>query len=109
MTAPTNSDVVVTVKKGSTSGYVVRHAYIGAGRTYNFEVPDGDYVVFFYYGQGWNPDKEMSGGVKGGFVSGESFSKTDIEHLENQVLSLKLQSVQYGNFSPIVCDEEEMF
>ena len=109
VTAPPNSDVVVTIKRDNSSKYPIRHAYIRAGRTYNFEVPDGDYIVFFYYGQGWNPDKEMPGGVKGGFVSNEDFSKTGVEHLENQVLSLVLQSVLNGNFHPIDCDEEEMF
>lgn len=109
VTAPHGSDLVVTIKKGNKTGYVVRHAYINAGRTYHFEVPNGTYQVFFYQGNGWNPQKEMSGGIKGGFVSNESYSKTGVQYLEDQEWSLILQATINGNFNTQHSNEEEMF
>ena len=51
---PYNSDVLVTIKK---NGSVYRHAYIKAGDTFKFELPNGTYQPFFYYGTGWDPNK----------------------------------------------------
>ena len=66
---PYNSDVLVTIKKGEK---VVRHAYIKGGSSYTFELPNGTYQPFFYYGKGWNPEKIMKqttcGTLKGGFI-----------------------------------------
>lgn len=55
VSSPNNSDVLVTIKDGDQ---VVRHAYIKAGYTYTFQLPNGNYQPFFYYGKGWNPEKE---------------------------------------------------
>ena len=46
-----NSSIVAIVKK---YGKVVKHAYISAGSSYTFQVPDGTYQVFFYYGSEWD-------------------------------------------------------
>jgi hypothetical protein len=97
---PSNSDVLVTIKK---NGNVVRHAYIRSNSSYTFEISDGTYQPFFYYGRGWNPEKTMketaSGTLKGGFIEDESFGKDDPQYLENQILQYELILQQNGNFS----------
>lgn len=50
-----NSDVLVTIKNNDR---VVRHAFIQAGSSYTFSLPNGTYQPFFYYGKGWNPEKK---------------------------------------------------
>ncbi len=92
-----NSDVLVTIK---SLGDVVSHAYINSGSSYSFSVPQGTYQIFFYYGKGWNPEKEMKGGeMKGGFITNESFGKDDPQYLSNNILEYDLISQENGNFS----------
>ena len=97
---PYNSDVLVTIKK---SGNVIRHAYIKASSTYTFEVPNGTYQPFFYYGKGWNPNKLMKStpncDLKGGFITDEYFGKDDPQSLNNTILEYELILQQNGNFS----------
>lgn len=97
---PTNSDVLVTIKKGDK---VVRHAYITAGSSYTFEIPNGTYQPFFYYGKGWNPEKVMKetdcGTLKGGFIADEHFGKDGPQVLSNNILEYELILQQSGNFS----------
>lgn len=97
---PYNSDVLVTIKRNDE---VVRHAYITAGSTYTFEVSNGTYQPFFYYGKGWNPEKFMKnsscGVIKGGFISDESFGKDEPQTLNNNTLSYELILQENGNFS----------
>jgi hypothetical protein len=99
---PSSSDVLVTIKR---SGKVVRHAYIRAGSTYTFQMPDGTYQPFFYYGKGWNPEKVMKTNadgtvIKGGFIANEAFGKDDNpQYLQNNVLTYELILQQNGNFS----------
>ena len=95
--ATSNSDVIVTIKKNDR---VVRHAYIQAGDRYTFSFPDGVYQVFFYYGKGWNPEKEIKGGtMRGGFIAEEDFGKDDPQSLINSVLTYELILQENGNFS----------
>ena len=98
--APTNSNVIVTVKN---LGSVYKHAYIKPGSSYKFTLPNGKYQTFFYYGNGWNPNKKIRssqcGSLKGGFVSGESISKSDLKSLYNYSLTYTLQLMSNGNFS----------
>jgi hypothetical protein len=102
-----NSDVIVTIKK---SDKVVRHAYINSGSSYTFSLPNGTYQTFFYYGKGWNPDKEMKGGeMKGGFVTNESFGKDDPQHLSNNILTYELILQENGNFSTRPSNPDEAF
>jgi len=54
---PSNSDVLVTLKQ---NGKVVAHAYIRASSSYTFEVPNGTYQPFFYYGKNWDSQKVMT-------------------------------------------------
>ncbi|SKC06607.1 hypothetical protein SAMN05660477_02766 [Soonwooa buanensis] len=94
---PNNSDVLVTIKQNEK---VVRHAYIQKGDSYTFSFPNGNYQAFFYYGKGWDPEKEMKNGeIKGGFLADESFGKDDEQSLYNNVLEYELILQQNGNFS----------
>jgi len=95
--SPYNSDVLVIIK-GREGGN--QHAYIRAGNSYTFEMPNGKYQPFFYYGKGWNPEKEMKNGrIKGGFISDESFGKDDPQSLDNNILTYELILQRNGNFS----------
>ena len=97
---PYNSDVLVTIKEGEK---VVRHAFIKGGSSYTFELPNGTYQPFFYYGKGWNPEKVMKqtdcGTLKGGFITNEDFGKDSPQTLSNNVLEYELILQQSGNFS----------
>jgi len=108
--APFNSNVIVTVKK---SGTVYKHAYIKPGSSYKFTLPNGKYQTFFYYGNGWNPNKKIKssqcGYLKGGFVSDESISKSELEPLYNYTLTYTLQMMRDGNFSPKSSTSTEAF
>lgn len=100
-----NSDVIVTIKK---NGNVVRHAYLNSGSSYTFSFPNGTYQTFFYYGKGWNPEKEMkSGEMKGGFITNESFGKDDPQYLSNNILEYELILQENGNFSTRPSNPEE--
>ena len=109
VTAPSNSDIVVIIKKDNQNGKVIQHGYIRAGRTYCFDIPDGTYQTFFYYGEGWNPDKEMGNGVKGGFVKNEIFSKDNPQVIESAVLTYVLQLQRSGNFQTKSSNKNELF
>jgi len=97
---PSSSDVLVTIKSG---GEVVRHAYIKANSSFKFELPNGTYQPFFYYGKGWNPEKVMKSNsgckIKGGFLTDEVFGKDDPQYLHNSILSYELILQKNGNFS----------
>ncbi len=100
-----NSDVLVTIKKNDN---VVRHAFIQSGDSYTFSFPNGTYQAFFYYGKGWNPEKEMKNGkIKGGFITNEDFGKDDPQSLQNNVLEYELILQQNGNFSTRPSNPEE--
>jgi len=108
--APFNSNVIVTVKK---SGSVYKHAYIKLGSSYKFTLPNGKYQTFFYYGNGWNPNKKIKssqcGYLKGGFVSDETISKSKLKPLYNSYLTYTLQRMRDGNFSPKSSTSTEAF
>lgn len=109
VTAPVNSDIVVIIKRNNDNGSVMSHAYIEAGDKYTFDLPNGMFQPFFYYGEGWNPDKEMGNGVKGGFVKNESFSKDSPQRIDDCVLSYVLQLRKDGNFQTKRSNRDEMF
>lgn len=103
--SPINSDVIVTIKE---YGEVVRHAYIRAESSYVFEIPDGTYQTFFYYGKGWNPNQEMKGGkILGGFISDVHFGKDTPQYLNNDILTYTLILQRNGNFSTKPSNEDE--
>ena len=107
---PYNSDVLVTIKK---NGKVFRHAYIRANSSYTFEMPNGTYQTFFYYGKGWYPEKIMKktscGILKGGFLTDESFGKDFPQTLNNNVLTYELILQKNGNFSTQPSYKNEAF
>lgn len=109
VSAPSSSDVLVLIKRNNSRGRVARHAYIRAGYSYTFEVPNGVYQVFFYYGTGWYPKKLMEGGIRGGFLKDEVFSKDDPVSVSNNILTYSLQLQRNGNFSTKMSNESEMF
>ena len=103
-----NSSIVAIVKK---YGKVVKHAYISAGSSYTFQVPDGTYQVFFYYGSEWDRNKSMNSKdcytLRGGFTSKESVSKTERITLKGQIMTYTLTYTTSGNFSPKSSSLEE--
>ncbi len=105
---PYNSDVLVMIKKNDK---VIRHAYISAGNTYTFEMTNGTYQPFFYYGKGWNPEKIMKeapcGKLKGGFIADEDFGKDTPQALNNNELQYELVLQENGNFSTKPSNRDE--
>ena len=108
--ASSSSDVIVLVKKNNI---VYSHAYIKAGGYYKFKLGNGNFQTFFYYGNGWNPNKLMKnascGKITGGFVSDETVDKSDIISLRNSSMSYTLYSVANGNFQPKSSNKNEAF
>lgn len=109
VTAPSESDIVVIIKRDNQNGKVVAHGYIKAGGTFQFDIPDGTYQTFFYYGEGWNPNKEMGNGVKGGFVKDEIFSKDNPQEIISGILTYVLQLQRDGNFQTKGSSRKEIF
>lgn len=111
VTASSNSDVIVIVRYDNHNGNVAAHKYIQAGKSATLYLKNGyKYQTFFYYGTGWYPEKEMSNGVKGGFIANEAFSKDEIPvYMDNNVLTYELISQINGNFQTSVSSEGEMF
>ena len=101
-----NCDVVVIIKNG---GEIARNAYIKSGGSYTFYIPNGTYQVFFYGGKGWNPNKSMPGGLTGGFVANESYSKDSPVNLNYQELTYELIPQPNGNFSTQQSSASEIF
>lgn len=101
-----NCDVVVIIKSRDE---IVRNAYIKAGGSYTFDVPNGTYQVFFYAGKGWNPNKVMPNGLEGGFVANESYSKDSPVSLDYQGLTYELIPQPNGNFSTQQSNANEVF
>lgn len=101
-----NCDVVVIIKR---DGEIVRNAYIKAGGSHTFDVPNGTYQVFFYGGKGWNPNKVMPNGLEGGFVANESYSKDSPVSLDYQSLTYELIPQPNGNFSTQQSNANEVF
>lgn len=99
-------DIVVIVKNKER---IVRNAYIKAGDSYTFRIPNGTFQVFFYGGVGWNPNKIMGDEYLGGFVKNESFAKDNPVNIKNQMLEYELILQRNGNFSTLSSSESEMF
>lgn len=102
-----NCDVVVLIK--DANGDLIRNAYICAGGSCTFDLPNGTFQVFFYGGRGWNPNKTMPNGESGGFVANESYSKDDFVTLDYEDLEYSLIPQQNGNFSTRQSSANEIF
>jgi len=102
--------VMAIVKKNDK---VFRHSYISKNSSFTFELPDGVYQVFFYYGKNWDNYKKMSSGdcnnLLGGFLTDEYVSKDDPITIKGQILIYTLESVTLGNFSPKSSELSEIF
>ena len=109
VTAPAESDIIVIIKKNNQDGKVMSHGYIRAGQTFLFDIPDGTYQTFFYYGEGWNPNKDMGNGIKGGFVKDEIFSKDNPQDIYSGILTYVLQLQRDGNFQTKGSNRGEVF
>lgn len=104
--ANSSCDVVAIVKR---YGEICADAYIAAGDSYTFNLPNGQYQVFFYGGKGWNPNKQMVGGRQGGFVANESYSKDSPVNLDDQGLEYSLIPQPNGNFTTEQSNPNEIF
>ncbi len=102
----TDCDIVVIIKHNDE---IVRNAYIKAGDSYTLTIPNGTFQVFFYGGRGWNPNKEMSNGYTGGFVTDESFTKDNPISINNQILEYELILQRNGNFNTKPSNRSEIF
>lgn len=100
------NDVVVILKQ---NGYMVKNSYVRAGHSVSFDIPNGRYQIFFYSGNGWNPNKQMPNGMKGGFVSNELFSKDNPQDLSYQILEYELIPQRNGNFQTKASNPGEVF
>ena len=81
VTSAVAQDVIVIVKYNNKDGKVAGHLYIQAGRTGKIYVTPGyRYQVFFYYGDDWDENKQMPGGVRGGFTRHEQADKDPNSH-----------------------------
>ena len=108
--ASSSSDVIVIIKKNNR---VYSHAYIKAGGYYKFKLGNGNFQTFFYYGNGWNPNKfiknAICGKITGGFVSDESLDKSELINLRNSSMTYTLYNVVDGNFQPKSSNKNEAF
>ena len=105
-----NSDVIVIIKKNDS---VFRNAFITKGRTFEFNLPNGTYQPYFYYGSDWNNEKYMKetscGSLYGGFNEDEHFGKDSPQYLNNNILTYELVLQQNGNFSTKSSNLDETF
>jgi hypothetical protein len=103
-----HSDVLVILKRNNV---VKRHAYIAAGNSYAFEIPNGTWQPFFYYGEGWYPKKEMESSscesLMGGFLEGEQWDKDLADDLNDVIITYTLTSVRDGNFQTKDSNQKE--
>lgn len=110
--ASNSSDVLVIVRFDNSQGEVAGHSYIRKGCSSSIYVPaDRTYQVFFYYGTGWYPKKEMANGIRGGFLMNESYSKDGSPmRLEwGESVTYTLTQVVHGNFSTSHSNKNEFF
>lgn len=103
--------MIVFVRYNNHNGRVAGHKYIKAGYSSTIYLANGyNYQTFFYYGNGWNPEKVMRNGLKGGFVKDEAFSKDgSSSYLKDNILTYTLVTQSGGNFSTSRSDEGEIF
>ena len=105
-----NDPVVAIVKKNNK---IIKHAYISANSRYSFEVKNGTYQVFFYYGTDWNSrlwmPSDKCGQVVGRWSSNEYVSKDEPITLKNEWMEYRLSLITNGNFTPGKSSLKEAF
>ena len=121
VTSAVSQDVIVIVKYDNQDGAVAGHIYIQAGKTGKIYVTPGYwYQVFFYYGDDWDENKQMPGGVRGGFTRNEQADKDPKpQHFSltetydgitwDGGVEYNLNPVRNGNFSTKKCSTSEVF
>lgn len=87
---------------------------VAPSRSYKFEMKNGKYQVFFYYGNQWDSNKYMgtssSGYVmRGGWKNNEVFAKDDPMYLSNEIITYTLERAVHGNFSTKKSTKGEVF
>ncbi len=96
-----SSPVIVIVKKNNK---IIKHAYISGYSNYKFQMLDGTYQVFFYYGKNWSSNKKMDSNecysMYGGFTRNEYVQKDYPITLNGQIMTYTLTEVVNGNFNP---------
>lgn len=100
-------DYVVIVKRASNNK-CVNHVYIRGGDRATLYLPDGTFIIYFYSGKGWNPNK-ANGNLTGGFVSSESSQKDGPIDLYSSYGEYTLYPVQNGNLTLQSANPNEMF
>lgn len=65
--------------------------------------------MYIPYGEGWNPNKTMSGGVVCDFVKNDVFSKDYPQESYSGVLTYVLQLQRDGNFQTKSSNLSEIF
>ena len=106
-----SNDYVVIVKKYN-SERVINHIYIRGGTSARLYLPNGVYSLYFYSGQGWNPNKTPNSDkpqIVGGFVKYENILKDEPVSLHDQYGEYTLYPVKNGNLSLESSDENEAF
>ena len=110
VTTSQSEPVVAIVKKNDR---IIKHAYISKNSSYTFEVKDGTYQVFFYYGENWVSNLYMPSDdcnlLTGGWSLNASVSKDDPITLKNQTMEYTLTLRTYGNFTPDKSSLKEVF
>lgn len=109
---PIDSDVLVTIKSKEFNYIVFSHAYIRSNETYTFDLDNGTYQIFFYYGKDWDLKKNIKGtycDLKGGFSSSEVFGKDFPQYLKNNILTYELILQKNGNFNTKQSNSREAF
>ena len=102
-----SNDYVVIIKRASDNKYI-NHIYINGGDNATIYLPDGHFNIYFYSGEGWNPNKPK-GELTGGFVSGESLQKDGPIELISGYGEYTLYPVQNGNLQLQSADADDVF
>tara|TARA_B100000900_G_scaffold377005_1_gene360088 strand:- start:1724 stop:2200 length:477 start_codon:yes stop_codon:yes gene_type:complete len=109
ITSP-SEPVVAIVKKNDR---IIKHAYISKNSSYTFELKNGTYQVFFYYGENWVSNLYMPSDdcnlLTGGWSLNASVSKDDPITLKNQAMEYTLTLRSSGNFTPDKSSLKEVF
>jgi hypothetical protein len=100
-------DYVIIVKKAIGLKYM-NHVYINGGDRAKIYLPNGKYIVYFYSGNGWNPNK-VKGDLLGGFVSKESVKKDGPIDMTNNDYEYTLYPVENGNLRLNPANDDEVF
>lgn len=99
------NDYVVIIRSSDDGSYI-NHTYIQGGETARLYVPDGTYMVYFYSGVGWDPDKPV-GNCYGGFVKDANMQKDGPVEIYSAYMEYTLYPVRNGNLTLQHADEGE--